>query len=313
MIDGIEILTFENLKISNTIYSELNVRGGFFSQIFFVMNHYLYAKKRGLSFTIESNEWLFKSSKGWEDYFKNIDIDKDCSKLILQINHSYFLGFYSFHEYKNIIKEVYKYNDTTNQKILETKQNLNLLNGAEYDSIFIRRGDKLISESKYIDTSKYIDLLIIKNPKCHTIFLQTDDYNCYLDLQNYILTKNLSINLITLCHENTKGGIFVYEKLITELVEKKTCEITDNLEYILSNVDNIRHSKPVDKMNAEEIYVHTMDMIIGVDIVLHSNICVCEYSSNAALFIKLAHDNNDNVYDVLKPEFEFDMNQNFNH
>ena len=34
---------------------------------------------------------------------------------------------YSLHEYKNIIKEVYQYNKTTNQRIFETKQKLNLL------------------------------------------------------------------------------------------------------------------------------------------------------------------------------------------
>jgi len=290
------------------VISELNIHGGFFSQFFFVMNHYLFAKKYGLSFTLNSNAWLFKYNKGWEDYFISFDITTGVTQPRI-FKHSQYLGSYSLHEYKNIIKDVYKYNDTTNQKILETKQNLNLLNEAEYDSIFIRRGDKLIAESKYIDTSKYIDFLLIKNPKCHTIFLQTDDYNCYLDLQKYILDKNLSIKLITLCRENTKGGIFVYENNITQRIGNATYEIMDNVEYILSNVDNIRHSKPVDKMNAEEIYVHTMDMIIGVDIVLHSNICICEYSSNVARFIKLAHDNGDNVYDVLNPELDIDMNR----
>lgn len=290
------------------IISELNIHGGFFSQFFFVMNHYLFAKKYGLSFKLNSNQWLFKYNKGWEDYFISFDIEDR----VIQprtFKHSQYLGSYSLSEYKSIIKDVYKYNNTTCQKILETKQNLNLLNEAEYDSIFIRRGDKLISESKYIDTTKYIDLLLLKNPKCHTIFLQTDDYNCYLDLQKYILDNNLNIKLITLCHENTKGGIFVYETNITQRIGNATYEIMDNVEYILSNVDNIRHSKPVDKMNAEEIYVHTMDMIIGVDIVLHSNICICEYSSNVARFIKLAHDNSDNVYDILNPELDIDMNR----
>ena len=291
------------------IISELNINGGFFSQFFFVLNHYLFAKKYGLSFTLESDKWLFKSNKGWDDYFINCDITKNDINQQIILKHSYYTESYSLHEYKSIIKDVYKYNNTTSQKILETKQNLKLLNKAEYDSIFIRRGDKLIAESKYIDTSKYIDLLLIKNPKCHTIFLQTDDYNCYLDLHKYILDKNLSIKLITLCHENTKGGIFVYETNITQRIGNSTYEIMDNVEYILSNVDNIRDSKPVDKMNGEEIYEHTMDMIIGVDIVLHSNICVCEYSSNVARFIKLAHDNSDNVYDVLNPDLDIDMNR----
>ena len=297
------------------IISELNINAGFFSQFFFMLNHYLFAKKNGLSFTLQSDKWLYKSSKGWEDYFMNFDINDDVTELIINDNcqnlilkHSKSMESYSLNEYKSIIKEVYQYNNTTSQKIFETKQKINLLHGAEYDSICIRRGDKLLAESNYIDTSKYIDLLLSKNPNCHTIFLQTDDYNCYLDLQKYILDKNLNIKLITLCNENTKGGIYVYQVSI-ERVEKASYEIMDNVEYISSNIANILESKPINKMNCEEIYEHTIDLITSVDIVLHSNICVCDYSSNIFRFIKLTHDNSDNVYDVLNPDLDIDMNR----
>ena len=109
---------------------------------------------------------------------------------------------------KDDAPEFYIYNETTSQKIYDCKNKLNLIN-KKYDSIFIRRGDKLVSESEYIPTVNYIELLLKKNPICNTIFLQTDDYNCYLDLVNYVTNNNLNIDIITLCNPKSLGGIVV--------------------------------------------------------------------------------------------------------
>ena len=56
------------------IISILEKRAGFFSQLFFLVNHYLTAKKYNFQFCVESKNWLFKHNVGWEDYFENIDI-----------------------------------------------------------------------------------------------------------------------------------------------------------------------------------------------------------------------------------------------
>ena len=75
-----------------------------------------------------------------------------------------------------------------------------------------------------------------------------------------------------------------------------------------STVSVATHASPVffnaaiNQMNEEEIYEHTINMIIGIDITLQSQICVCEYSSNVARFIKLAHHNSNNVYNIIKPD-----------
>ena len=50
-------------------------------------------------------------------------------------------------------------------------------------------------------------------------------------------------------------------------------------------------------------------MLVGIDIVLHSNICITDYQSNVARFIKLAHTNPKNVYDVTQPDFNLDNNK----
>jgi hypothetical protein len=67
----------------------------------------------------------------------------------------------------------------------------------------------------------------------------------------------------------------------------------------------ILNYKSVESMNPTEILTHTTDMLVGVDIILDSEVCVLDYQSNVSRFIKLAHKKN-LVYDVLNTEIDMD-------
>lgn len=274
---------------------------------FFTLNHYIYCKNNNINFRLDTNNWLFKYEKGWDDYFKNIDIN-NCNNYdnIKYTKHEDILDNYSIKEYKDIISQVYIYNDITINKINEIKCNLGLFD-KDYDSIFIRRGDKLIFESEYIHSENYIKILLDKNPNCKKIFLQTDDYNCYLELEDYIKNNNLNIKLLTLCKENLKGGMVIFgfhqNSIINNIIKN-----IENINYVNSN-DNLKINYSVDKMNNLEIYDHTIDMIVGIDLVLKSNICVTDYSSNVARFIKLAHNNSNNVFNINDIDNDIDYNK----
>ena len=290
------------------IYSILDRSAGFFSMLFFTINHYLHSKKYNISFKVISDSWLFKYKYGWEDYFYNIDISIDNDNTEIQcFKHCNTLDDFTLYDYKNAINEIYKFNDTIIKKIDETVVKLQL-EYKKYDAIFIRRGDKLTWESKYIPVEKYMDTLLKKNPDCKTIFLQTDDYNCYLELINYINNKKLKINIITLCKEHLIGGMIIFDQN-KNFVENAINSNSDNKDYIIQVIDNIKQSKSINTMNNDEIYEHTIEMLIGIHIVLQSNICICEYSSNVSKFIKLAHKNCQNVLDVLSPDLDIDMNR----
>jgi hypothetical protein len=279
----------------------LSNSAGFYSQLFFLLNHYLYAKNNNLSFKVKSDEWLFKFKNGWEDYFKNIDIKMNNIHNLNNASFGHHQEIFEFtiKEYKNAIKEIYIYNDVINEKIKKVKEELCL--NENYDAIFIRRGDKLSGESNFINTEKYIDILLLKNPNCHTIFVQTDDYNCYLDVKKYITSKELNINVITLCKEELKGGMIIFN-CNKSGIEWASKQHNLNKEYISTVLENLRKITPIDKMNNNEIYEHTLDMLIGIDIVLEANIVICEYSSNVSRFIKLANKNSENVFDVTNPD-----------
>ena len=288
------------------IISVFNNRSGFYSMFFGFANHYIYALKNNLNFKICSANWLFKYNLGWEDYFKNININNKKYRYRVKCTYKKILCNYSIQEYKNILDNIYKYNENTIQLINQKKIELNLLD-KEYASIFIRRGDKLLKESDYIHSSEYLKYLLELNPAFNIIYLQTDDYNCYLELEKYIKNNNLNITLITLCDKKCKGMIiFDYHK---KSILSGDFEKGNNIDYLKNNLSNYSHFKPINQMNNEEIYSHTLKMIIGIDMVLNSSLVITDYSSNVARFIKLKHKDIDCVYDIQSKTNYIDYNK----
>jgi hypothetical protein len=279
---------------------------GFYSILFFVLNHYLYCKKNKLNYKMNTDNWLFKSINGWTDYFENIELnyDDDITKEIVYYDQkNTILDNFTLNDYRNAISEVYIYNKNTKERIIEIKKKFNLLNN--YSSIFIRRGDKLISESNLYNASNYIELLLKKDPKCKRIFIQTDDYNSVIEAKHFIEIQNLDIEIITLCNENTKGMVIIshQQNMLNNVLHN--ISYSKNTDYLFYNKNDLLNFKPVDKMNSTEIYEHTIQMLIGIDIVLNSNICILDYESNISRFIKLAHCNPNNVLDINNMHFDF--------
>ena len=268
--------------------SELGKRAGFFSTFFFTINHYLYCKKHRIKFTINSEDWMFKYLYGWTDYFQSMDIveyEKDINKVV---GHGCILEDFRVHEYKQIIPEIWIYNDVVKTQCEMAYEKLNLTKG-EYCAIFIRRGDKLHHESKLILADEYLKIVLEKDPDCKKIFLQTDDYHSFLELKE----SNTNIEICTLCDPN-QFGITLHPSLHSSLIQKNNHYIQ---QLPLCNATSIS------QMNPKEIKDHTLTMLVGLDIVLHSKYCVTDYQSNVSRFIKLAHPCYDNVFDV----FGFDM------
>lgn len=289
---------FRVIEKYDNIVSQLHDNVGFYSQFFFVMNHYLYCKENRRNFTIDSQKWLFNSKEGWNDYFETIDLKFNNNDTTKTVGHQETLSDYKTIEYKNIISEVYKYNKKTIDKIDSYKTTNNLL-CKEYDSIRIRRGDKLAAESMYIDEKKYIEHLLQKNPLCKKIFVSTDDYNAFIGIQDYITNNNLNIEITTSCDKNNFG-------FSTNNTYKNGLKDSINREYVDKVIDKINESKSVVEMNSDEKYNHTIDLLIDVDILINSNICVLDYQSNISRFVKLAHNNSENVYDILNPNSDID-------
>ena len=273
---------------------------GFFSSFLFMVNHYIYAKLNKQGFKLITDNWLFKYKKGWEDYFLPIDfpmISQNETKDIIVQQHPTVLGQFPWKMYRSIILDIYKYNSETQTKINDSKKTLDW-NPKEYATIFIRRGDKIIEESIIVPAEYYLMFLLELYPECNKVYLQTDDYNVFLELIEF-QHKNLEmlkhIDIRTFCKEEFRGGMVItkeyYDYCRDNNVQENinTIPIEKNQIYLRENLESLQKCKPLEMQTPDEIYQHTMDMLIGIDMIFHGRVCVTDYQSNITRFIKLGH------------------------
>jgi hypothetical protein len=235
--------------------------------------------------------------------------------------HGQDLGNYKIGDYKTIIPEIYQYNSTMLKEIKQAQEGLSLVPN-QYAAIFIRRGDKLVEESNYTHASKYLQKLlnIIKDAKQPSldlklkliVYVQTDDYNCICELEEYIKQHSLNIKIITNCPLHCKG-ILVFPVHKYNILHNNIIE--GNQVYVSNNRESLLNSTPVYEMNPDEIYEHTKKMIIGIELVRQARFVVTDYQSNVGRFIKLSM-NDDRVFSVLPherflPNYEKILNPGF--
>ncbi len=312
----------------NILISNWDNGSGFYSELLFKLNHYLFCKKYQINFKMNINNWPYTFKEGWIDYFEDITLNYDQNQGDVTSTKTLpgcctILEQFPLRDYVSIIPEFYKYNQNTKKHIEEIKFKLNLI-PQQYGAVYIRRGDKLVDEIKYIPSSTFADLLLQKYPDCQTIFVQTDDFNSYLDIKTHVNNKlkKKNINILTLCPENSFGAIAnsgYIDKMSSNQIStlKEGNEIlNDNKEYVNKIKKNL--SKPISDMDQQERYDHTMELLTSVDICINSKYCVCDYKSNVSRFIKIAHHNFNHVFDVnntdtiinldskLCPGFDFD-------
>lgn len=276
----------------------LQKNAGFFSEIFFMINYYLISERNRWPFGINTSNWLFKYEKGWHDYFDSLHEFNEhiqCyiapNRIPEEINFCNNIDF-TMNDYRKAMLETFQLNDTLQNIYKETVIELELDN---YSSIFIRRGDKMLKESLYIPTYKYIDL-ILKKDNVKTIFIQTDDYNVYLEAKEYVNTLNLNIKIVTTCPEN-KRGVHMFG------VNNNGSDVSKENDTYIKNQD--KNTKPIIQYNNEEIYNHTIEMLIGLEICKHSRYLALDMQSNVSRYLLLTHDIVGNVLDIENTNIDF--------
>ena len=291
------------------IISKLGSNGGFFSELFFMVNHYIHCKKHNRTFKLDTTNWLYKFEEGWTDYFNAIDFDgNDADDQTHTMGHIYLFEHFPLHEYITVLKDIFIYNNKTREII---NKNINgyfvNLTTVNYDAIYIRRGDKLFFETNYISGEKYLELLMKKNPKCYNVYLQTDDYNSFLEIQKYITDNSLNINLFTRCDPSMCGIVNYKFLLATDTEYFRTSN--ESREYYKKIKEKLINSKAIESMTPEEKYEHTIDFLTGVEIVLNAEHCVMDKQSNVSRFIWIFNKTPEKVYDVKNPDENLNLNK----
>jgi hypothetical protein len=258
----------------------LNDSAGFFSQFFFLCHSYIFAQKNNYTFFVDSKNWTYTYSKGWNDYFDSLteisdNIKNDYNLLYyshLNINQSP-ENNYTINDYINCIKKIYILNNS-----ILTKAN-NYINNtikSPYISIYIRRGDKLVSEAPFIDIKDITKSININNST--NLFVQTDDYNVIKELK--------------LLYPSNKIHYTVPE----------TSSGTYQNQYNNNNPNNII----ISNMNKLDIKNHTEELLVGTYICSKSYESWCDVTSNVSRFIIL---NNITSAHTYPTNINFDYNK----
>jgi hypothetical protein len=152
-----------------------NSRAGFFCMFFIMCNAYIASKKMGSKFYINDSKWSYKFDIGWHDYFTTLNVAPFIPKLVnaLQIecdHERFYKPDFPLQEYVNCIHELFVLKPHLTSRVNALVQKL----PSDFIAIFVRRGDKLIEETKYIPFSDI--LKHIPYSESSTFFIQTDDY-----------------------------------------------------------------------------------------------------------------------------------------
>jgi len=229
---------------------------------------YIYAKKNNYDFFIDSADWNYKYSLGWHDYFNSlIEIDDNIINnynLIYFSHDNIFIDRnFTVNDYITCINDIYILNDSILKK---GNDYINNIIKSKYTSLYIRRGDKLIDEAKYIHVNDIMKLININNST--KLYVQTDDYNVINEIKTLYPLHNIYYTVPT-----TSVGSYA------------------NQDYLKK--DNKTNIKTIDDMNSTELKDHTEELLIGVYICSKSNECWCDVTSNVSRFIIL---NNKNIH-----------------
>ena len=63
-----------NAPTYKTLISKWDNSSGFYSELAFKLNHYLYCKKYNINYKTNSDRWPYKFKNGWTDYFEDIEL-----------------------------------------------------------------------------------------------------------------------------------------------------------------------------------------------------------------------------------------------
>ena len=228
--------------------------GGFFSVFFFLCNAYIHAKKMNTPFYIAHTDWPYNR---WHDYFTTLELKDDYFRSPIRCSHMNVPSDwkYPLQEYSTAVREIFVLREHLSKRILSILSSL-----GPFIGLFVRRGDKLFEEAKYIDVKDILSH--IPHDETTTFFVQTDDYTVFEQLQ-----QELPNNRIVTIVPPTKRGSY----------HSKRFKERENRHDIQS----------LEEKSKEQRQIETDEMLVGLMVCLHGTECWTDDTSNVGRFLKL--------------------------
>lgn len=242
---------------------------GFFCLFFFFIQTYIYCVKNNYNLYIKDTKWKYLQLDNYISLNKNIlkyeTLNSDCNAKFFTHMKTPDVN-YTLNEYKKYSKDVYKIKEN-----ILVKYNL----PENYNSIYIRGGDKLLYEAKQIPISHYVNKLLDVDNETNNLFVHSDDNLIVEKVINYVKDNNIDLKIFKITDETNNGGAVIMKRL-----KYGTC----------------RNVKSVDEMSSEEVKNYNNQFLNSVEIMRNSKNIVCSFDSNVSRFMKINFDCN--VYTV---------------
>lgn len=258
--------------MTTAVVFNLRDSAGFFSEFFFLVQSYIFAKKNGYKFFIQHENWPYAYEKGWHDYFKSLYVyDPTIAyDTVIYHSHNWHLGDpaeefrFSMQDYIDAIKDIYIIPDVVKERVASA---LKQMNTTEYVALFVRRGDKITSgESPYMGMA---DILSYTNvSEYDTIFVQSDTYESVLQLRS--LLPNATVYHTV--PENKYGWTLNAHRCLSRSQVKEDFEET----------------------------------LVGLQLCLQAKECWADNSSNVGRFLKLAGIKQVHFYPLRKEDAQME-------
>lgn len=246
-----------------SIVYQLNPGGGFFSTFFFLCKAYLTAKSLRIPFYVEDRGWPYTHTRGWRDYFRSLEPPPAIMLNPRRVTHitQGSEPHFQLREYVDACRDIFKLQPHLTERI---KNIISRMNG-NYIAVFVRRGDKLIEESKFIPVA---DILAkIPHTPDTVFFVQSDDYTVVEEFQALHPPDKIVSTV-----PPTKRGSYHARRFIDSETKNP---------YKQSIVPLLEQSK-------QQIQVETEEMLVGIGVCLMAPDCWTDFTSNVGRFIKLA-------------------------
>jgi len=205
----------------------LDHRHGFFATFFIMCNAYIAAKKMGLPFYIIHSNWAYSHTQGWHDYFTSLRTPPLIPRLFDPIRvkcdlDRFYKPDFPLHEYVTCIRELFVLKPFLADRVNAIVASM----PADYIALFVRRGDKLNEEAKYISISDILQH--IPHSETSTFFIQTDDFGVVEEMK-YLLPNANIVSTVP----STKRGSFHAVRRPLQQIKEETEEMLVGLSVCL--------------------------------------------------------------------------------
>jgi len=212
-------------RLKTAVVFTLTSNAGFASVFGFLCKTYIYAQVNQYDFYIDHRNWQYTYANGWHDYFTTLKLYNpaaavDYGKVEYYSWHNIGqIPDYTLQQYHDCVDEIFKLKDD----LLACSAHFIETIGGEYDSVYVRRGDKL-KENEYTNIQELIASIPLDPMR--KLFVQTDDIHAFEEIRKLLPDKKLytitpytsrGADMFTICSMNAEDRRKHTEELLISI------------------------------------------------------------------------------------------------